>query len=153
MRKTDTVFNLALQRLRYNKSRTLLTGIAILLTTILLTAIGTIGVAILDMNRQILSDYHASFGDLAPEQVEILSSHIRVETLNTSETFADIINGKMNGVLTYTDVLRDDRTDTADNSTHGLTLEEGHYPEAEDEICSSPSFSAVWGQSLSSAAK
>ena len=81
MQKTDTVFNLALQRLRYNKSHTLLTGIAILLTTILLTAIGTTGVAILDMNRQIysLSDYHASFNELTPEQVQTLSSHIRVE--------------------------------------------------------------------------
>lgn len=119
MQKTDTVFNLALQRLRYNKSRTLLTGIAILLTTILLTAIGTTGVAILDMNRQIysLSDYHTSFNELTPEQVEILSSHIRVEALDTSETFADIINGKMNGVLTYTDILRDDRAETADNKS------------------------------------
>lgn len=142
MRKTNTIQNLALQRLRYNKSRTLLTGIAILLTTMLLMAIGTVGVAALDMNRQIysLSDYHASFNELTPEQVEILSSHLRVEALDTSETFADIINGKMNGVLTYTDVLRDDRTETTDNSTHGLALEEGHYPEAEDEICSSPIF-------------
>lgn len=102
MRKTDTVFHLAWQRLRYNKSRTLLTGIAILLTTMLLTAIGTIGVAILDMNRQIysLSDYHASFNGLTPDQVQTLSSHIRVEALSTSEVFADISNGKMNGALT-----------------------------------------------------
>lgn len=142
MRKTNIIQNLALQRLRYNKSRTLLTGIAILLTAMLLMAIGTVGVASLDMNRQIysMSDYHASFGGLTTEQVEILSSHLRVEALDTSETFADIINGKMNGVLTYIDVLRDDRAETADNSSHGLTLEEGHYPEAEDEICSSPIF-------------
>lgn len=142
MRKTDTVFHLAWQRLRYNKSRTLLTGIAILLTTMLLTAIGTVGVAILDMNRQIysLSDYHASFNGLTPKQVQTLSSHIRIEALQTSETFADIKNGKMNGVLTYTDVLRDDRAKATDNSMHALTLEEGHYPEAENEICSSPVF-------------
>lgn len=142
MRKTDTVFHLAWQRLGYNKSRTLLTSIAILLTTMLLTAIGTVGVAILDMNRQIysLSDYHASFNGLTSKQVQTLSSHIRVEALQTSETFADIKNGKMNGVLTYTDVLRDDRAKAADGSIHALTLEEGHYPEAENEICSSPVF-------------
>lgn len=142
MRKTDTVFHLAWQRLRYNKSRTLLTGIAILLTTMLLTAIGTVGVASFDMNRQIysLSDYHASFNGLTPKQVQTLSSHIRIEALQTSETFADIKNGKMNGVLTYTDVLRDDRAKAADGSIHALTLEEGHYPEAENEICSSPVF-------------
>lgn len=142
MRKTDTVFHLALQRLRYNKSRTLLTGIAILLTTMLLTAIGTVGVAILDMNRQIysLSDYHASFNGLTSKQVQTLSSHIRIEALQTSETFANIKNGKMNGVLTFTNVLRDDRAETADSNTHALTLEEGHYPEKENEICSSPVF-------------
>lgn len=142
MRKTDTVFHLAWQRLRYNKSRTLLTGIAILLTTMLLTAIGTVGVAILDMNRQIysLSDYHASFNGLTSKQVQTLSSHIRVEALQTSETFANIKNGKMNGVLTFTNVLRDDRAETADSNTHALMLEEGHYPEAENEICSSPVF-------------
>lgn len=142
MHKTNTIPNLALQRLRYNKSRTLLTGIAILLTTMLLTAIGTVGVATLDMNRQIysLSDYHASFNGLTPEQVQTLSSHIRVEALSTSEVFADISNGKMNGVLTYTDVLRDDRAEASDGSIHALTLEEGHYPEAENEICSSPVF-------------
>lgn len=142
MRKTDTVFHLAWQRLRYNKSRTLLTGIAILLTTMLLTAIGTVGVASFDMNRQIysLSDYHASFNGLTPKQVQTLSSHIWVEALQTSETFADIKNGKMNGVLTFTNVLRDDRAETADSNTHALTLEEGHYPEAENEICSSPVF-------------
>lgn len=142
MHRANTILNLALQRLRYNKSRTLLTGIAILLTTMLLMAIGTVGVAILDMNRQIysLSDYHASFNGLTPEQVQTLSSHIRVETLQTSETFADIKNGKMNGALTYTEVLRDDRTESADHTTHALTFEEGHYPEAENEICSSPVF-------------
>lgn len=142
MRKTNTIQTLALQHLRYNKSRTLLTGIAILLTTMLLTAIGTIGVAILDMNRQIysLSDYHASFNGLTPNQVQTLSSHIRVEALSTSEVFADISNGKMNGALTYTDVLRDDRAESADRTPHAVTLEEGHYPEAENEICSSPVF-------------
>lgn len=142
MRKTNTVSNLALQRLRYNKSRTLLTGIAILFTTMLLMAIGTTGVAMLDMNRQIYSqsDYHASFNGLTPGQVQTLSSHIRVEALSTAEVFADIINGKMNGVLTYTEVLRDDRTDAADSNPHAQTLTEGHYPEAENEICSSPIF-------------
>ena len=44
MTRNNTVLGLALSKLRYNKSRTLLTGIAIMLTTMLLTAIGTVGV-------------------------------------------------------------------------------------------------------------
>ena len=141
MKKNNTVLSLALSKLRYNKSRTLLTGIAIMLTTMLLTAIGTVGVATFDMNRQIyaLSDYHASFSGLTPEQVQILSSHIQVEALSTNETFADIINGKMNGVLYSEETLRDDRADT-DSGKHAQEPAEGHYPAAEDEICSSPVF-------------
>lgn len=141
MKKNNTVLGLALSKLRYNKSRTLLTGIAIMLTTMLLMAIGTVGVATFDMNRQIyaLSDYHASFSGLTPEQVQILSSHIQVEALSTNETFADISNGKMNGVLYSEETLRDDRADT-DNGIHAQEPAEGHYPESEDEICSSPIF-------------
>lgn len=141
MKRNNTVLGLALSKLRYNRSRTLLTGIAIMLTTMLLMAIGTVGVATFDMNRQIysMSDYHASFNGLTSEQVQILSSHIQVEALNTNETFADIINGKMNGVLFSEETLRDDRADT-DSGMHAQEPAEGHYPEAEDEICSSPVF-------------
>lgn len=141
MKRNNTILNLALSKLHCNKSRTLLTGIAIMLTTMLLTAIGTVGVASFDMNRQIyaLSDYHASFNGLTPEQVQILSSHIQVEALSTNETFADISNGKMNGVLYSEETLRDDRADT-DSGMHAQEPAEGHYPEAEDEICSSPVF-------------
>lgn len=142
MKRNNTVFHLALSKLRYNRSRTMLTGIAIMLTTMLLAAIGTVGVAILDMNRQIYSqaDYHAILSSLTPEQVQVLSSHIQVEALSTTETFADVINGKMNGVLIYTETLRDDRSEAADNNIHTRDLVEGHYPEAENEICSTPIF-------------
>lgn len=87
MKKTNTVRSLALSKLRYNRSRTMLTGIAIMLTTMLLMAIGTIGTATLDMNRQMyaLADYHARFGGLTPDQVNVLSNHIQVEALSTTE--------------------------------------------------------------------
>lgn len=142
MKRNNTVLGLALSKLRYNRSRTLLTGIAIMLTTMLLMSIGTVGVATFDMNRQIysMSDYHASFNGLTSEQVQILSSHIQVEALSTNETFADISNGKMNGVLYFQETLRDDRADTTGSGMHAQEPAEGHYPEAEDEICSSPVF-------------
>lgn len=73
MKRTNTVRSLALSKLRYNKSRTMLTGIAIMLTTMLLMAIGTVGTGALDMNRQIYAqaDYHARFGGLTPDQVNV----------------------------------------------------------------------------------
>ena len=74
MKRTNTVRSLALSKLRYNKSRTMLTGIAIMLTTMLLMAIGTVGTGALDMNRQIYAqaDYHARFVGLTPDQVDVL---------------------------------------------------------------------------------
>lgn len=142
MKKTNTVFTLAVSRLRFHKSRTLLTGLAIMLTTMLLTAIGTVGIASFNMNRLIVSesDYHAIFGGLTTDQADVLSKHINVEAMSTTEIFADIVNGKMNGALIYRETVRDDRL-TDNNSVLGpLTLESGHYPETEDEICSSPVF-------------
>lgn len=142
MRKTNTVFTLAISRLRFHKSRTLLTGIAVMLTTMLLTAIGTVGIASFNMNRQAVlgSDYHAIFDGLTADQADILSKHINVEAMSTTEIFADIVNGKMNGVLIYRETVRDDRLTDNDSVLGPLQMESGHYPEAEDEICSSPVF-------------
>ena len=143
MKKTNTVRSLALSKLRYNKSRTMLTGIAVMLTTMLLMAIGTVGTAALDMNRQMyaLADYHARFRGLTPDQVSVLSKHIQVEAITTAEVFATIENGKMNGALSYQETLKDARSAVGDDSLHSVALASGHYPEAENEICSSPAFS------------
>lgn len=142
MRKTNTVFTLAKSRLRFHKSRTLLTGIAIMLTTMLLTAIGTIGIASFHMNRQIVSasDYHAIFDGLTTDQADVLSRHVNVEALSTTEILADIVNGKMNGALIYRTTIKDNRLTDNDSVLGPLKMESGHYPEAEDEICSSPVF-------------
>ena len=142
MKKTNTVRSLALSKLRYNKSRTMLTGIAVMLTTMLLMAIGTVGTAALDMNRQMyaLADYHARFRGLTPDQVSVLSKHIQVEAITTAEVFATIENGKMNGALSYQETLKDARSAVGDDSLHSVALASGHYPEAENEICSSPAF-------------
>lgn len=142
MRKSNTVFTLAISRLRFHKSRTLLTGIAIMLTTMLLTAIGTVGIASFNMNRLAVlgADYHAVFDSLTPDQTDILSKHINVEAMSTTEIFADIVNGKMNGVLIYRENVRDDRLTDNDSVLGPLQMESGHYPETEDEICSSPVF-------------
>lgn len=131
------IFHLALSKLHYHKSRTLLTGIAIMLTTMLLTAIGTSAIAMLDMNRQLAvaqTNYHAAFGLTEPEQLSILSKHINVESLATMENFAKVINGKMNGYLRYYDTVKDGIYFS------NLELTEGHFPEKENEICSVPSF-------------
>ena len=46
------ITSLAKSRIKYNKSRTILTAIAIMLTTMLLMGLGTSAVGLLDFNRQ-----------------------------------------------------------------------------------------------------
>lgn len=135
--KNNTVFTLAMSKLRFHKSRTLLTGIAIFLTTTLLMGIGTSGIAMLDMNRQYAqerSNYHAAFYLETSEQLAALSNHISVESMAAVENFATIINGKMNGFLSCYENVKNGLY--FDN----LRLAEGCFPEKEDEICSLPAF-------------
>lgn len=91
----------------------------------------------LDMNRQLAlsqSNYHASFRLTQPQQLSILTKHINVESLDTIETFAQIVNGKMNGSLNFYKTIKDGIYFS------NLELTEGHFPEKEDEICSAPAF-------------
>lgn len=101
--------SLASKRIRYNRSRTLLTIIAITLTTMLLMALGTSAVGLLDFNKQQASansNAHATIQDLTKEQVDKLSNHADVESLETNEIFATIKYGRMNGFLTFTDEIK-----------------------------------------------
>ncbi|MDE7429591.1 MAG: hypothetical protein K2N00_10070, partial [Lachnospiraceae bacterium] len=137
MKKNSTVFALAVSKLRYHKSRTILTGIAILLTTMLLTAIGTSAIALLDMDRQMakaMGNDHAAFRLTSTEQLATLSNHINVESLETIETFAEIIDNNTNGFLICRETIKEGLY------FYGLQPAEGHFPEKEDEICALPAF-------------
>lgn len=128
---------LAKSRIKYNKSRTILTAIAIMLTTMLLMGLGTSAVGLLDFNRQqasASSNVHAALKNLTADQVDMLKNHVDVESLETSEIFATVEYGKMNGFLTYTQ-------DIKSGIYHGIgKLIEGRYAEASNEICGPKAF-------------
>lgn len=128
---------LAKSRIKYNKSRTILTAIAIMLTTMLLMGLGTSAVGLLDFNRQqasASSNVHATLKNLTAEQVNMLKNHVDVESLETSEIFATVEYGKMNGFLTYTQNVKS-------GIYHGIgTLIEGRYAEDSNEICGPKAF-------------
>lgn len=132
-----TILSLAQSRLRYNKSRTVLTAIAILLTTVLLMGLGTSALGLLDMNRQQAAadgNVHAVFKNLNSEQVAMLSKHMDVSAVEINEAFASIDYGKMNGFLTYGKQVKE-------GIYHGVgNLIEGHLPEAADDICGPKAF-------------
>ena len=131
------ITSLAGKRIRYNKSRTLLSVIAITLTTMLLMALGTSAVGLLDFNKQqaaATTNAHATVKGLTHQQVEKLSNHADVESLKTNEIFATIDYDRMNGYLTYTDEIKDGIVQGVGN------LVEGHEAEKADEIVGSRAF-------------
>lgn len=132
-----TITTLAASRIRYHKSRSILTAIAIMLTTTLLMTVGTSAVGLLDMNRQEAAsegNVHATFNDLTPEQAEMLKNHMDVEAIETRQFFASVEYEKMNGSLNSAKVLKD-------GIYHALgNLIEGHEAILEDEICGPAAF-------------
>ena len=132
-----TIRMLAKSRMKYNKSRTLLTGVAIMLTTVLLMGVGTSAVGLLDMNRQqaaAADNVHATLRDLNQTQVDMLKNHMDVEALEINEIFATVEYGKMNGFLNYTRQEKEGIYHSTGN------LIEGHFAEAADEICGPKAF-------------
>ena len=128
---------LALSRIRHQKSRTLLTVIAILLMTVLLMGLGTTVMGLMDLNRREAmaeNNVHAVFRDLNNQQIAVLKNHKDVEALETDEFFATVEYGKINGYLTFAQSLKD-------GIYHGTgNLIEGRAPQSDNEISASKAF-------------
>lgn len=101
-----TITNLAQSRIRFHRSRTVFTVIAILLTTILLMGLGTSAMGLINGQKQMAAsqnNYHAVMKNLTAEQLNTLASHMDVEAVQAQEIFAKIQYEKMNGLLTWSD--------------------------------------------------
>lgn len=140
--KNNTISSLAKSRVTYNRSRSVLTVIAITLTTTLLMGLVTSALGIFDMQRQqALADgnHHATIRHLTTKQVEMLRNHLDVESLEAVAQFATIRHGNIEGYLTASSVLKE-------GIYHGSdALTEGRFPESPDEICGPPAFFECMG--------
>ena len=133
----STISTLAVSRIKYNRSRTILTAVSIMLTTVLLTAIATSALGLLNYNKLRVTEegnVHASLNSLDTKQIEMLKNHMDVEAVEVSEVFATIEYGKMNGHLSYAEDLKEGIYHQYGN------LLEGHKPEDIDEICGPKAF-------------
>lgn len=131
------ITSLAKSRIKYNKSRSLLTVIAVMLTTTLLMALGTSAVGLLDFNKQgaaSVSNIHATMSNLTQDQVNRLKNHVDVESMDTSEIFASVEKDKMNGFLGYKEEVKG-------GMYYGVgELIEGDYAKELYEICGPKAF-------------
>lgn len=135
--KNKTITALAKSRVSYHKSRSILTIVAITLTTTLLMGLITSAIGLFDVNRQIAleeGNHHAVVRHLNTKQLQMLQNHFDVESLEASLLFAEIDYDRMNGYLSVNSTLKG-------GIYHGIgSLTEGHLPEAADEICGPPAF-------------
>lgn len=135
--KNSTISALAKSRIRHNKSRSILTGAAILLTTTLLTGLVTSAIGLFDVTRQQAlaeGNHHAIIRHLTSRQMEMLDNHLDVESLMASVQFATVSYENMDGFLTADATLKE-------GIYHGIgNLTQGHLPEKPDEICGPPAF-------------
>lgn len=80
-----TVTKTALANLKQNKGRNILSGIAIILTSLLLISTMTFGYGMIELQKSavniIYPTWHAMFRDVPEEKVDILKNHADVETL------------------------------------------------------------------------
>ncbi|MCM1087730.1 MAG: ABC transporter permease [Muribaculaceae bacterium] len=133
----QTIKALAKSRIRYHKSRTLLTATAIMLTATLLMGLGTSAAGLLDVNKQQAKadgNVHAIFSGLNQRQIEMLGNHMDVEAVEVSELFATVEYGKMNGYLNVGKPIKE-------GIYHRLgNVIEGHEATLADEICGPKAF-------------
>lgn len=135
--KNNTVSSLAKSRITYNKSRSVLTVIAIGLTTVLLMSVVTSAIGLFDVSRQqavYAGNQHATILHLTAKQVEMLNNHLDVEALDVHTEFASVLYDNMNGSLGIGTTLKEGISYGTGNLT------EGHFPQAPDEICGPPAF-------------
>lgn len=131
----NTVTRTALANIRQNKSRNTLSGIAIILTTLLIFLVLTIGWDSLSIRfagvNAYYPTYHCMFRQVPQKNADALKSHADIETLGLRADFGEIVN-KDSSILMIA-------MDSEALTLNKIELEKGNFPEKENEIVIYPS--------------
>lgn len=136
-----TTTKLALGNIKTDKSRALLTGIAVFLTTALITVILFGCNAVIQNNRthaaEDYGEHYGVFSRITPEQIKTLKLHAQFYNIGL-QTYA--AEGSLKGYhLSYY------CTDSVMRKLSHFTVESGQYPRAENEILAQREFFQVQG--------
>lgn len=136
MKRRSTTTELALANIRTNKTRSVLIGISVMLTTMLLTVIALTGYGMIKDNRVNAGvrygEYHGAFVQVKPEVYGEMRIHSAFYDVGRSETFGSVELEKADGVLSYMD-------DTAIEVSY-TEASEGALPVKEQEIAGQKGF-------------
>ncbi|MGN1165892.1 MAG: ABC transporter permease [Lachnospiraceae bacterium] len=124
------VFRIALSNMKYHKSKNILTGIAIFLTTLLLFLVPTMGMDLINGQKAAVNElyptWHALFRNVSEDTAAKLASHHSVEKYGLRSDLGYLVADDANINLMYMDAEA--------INMHKLGLSEGRLPEAENEI-------------------
>ena len=128
----NTITRTALANLKQNKSRNILSGIAILLTTLLIFLILTVGYDSITVRfagvNAYYPTYHVMFRQVSQENADALKSHADIETVGLREDFGEVVSGSSDTAIPM--IAMDAQALTLNK----VTLEEGSYPTKDNEI-------------------
>ena len=125
---------IALANMKYHKSKNILTGIAIFLTTLLLFVVPTVGYDMIISEKAGISElyptWHALFRNIDEETAQKLSAHHLVKRYGLRSDVGYMTDDDADIALIYMDEEGLD--------LYKIEIAEGKWPEAENEIVVSP---------------
>ncbi len=124
------IVQIALANAKYHKSKNILTGVTIFLTTLLLFLVPTIGYGMIECQNVVINEkyptWHALYRDITEETVTKLSGHHLVERFGLRSDFGVVANIEAEIMMLYLDENGFD--------LYKQELLEGKFPETEEEI-------------------
>ncbi|MGN0496283.1 MAG: ABC transporter permease [Lachnospiraceae bacterium] len=124
------VAGIAFSNMKYHKSKNILTGIAIFLTTLLLFLVPTMGMDLINSQKAAINElyptWHALFRNVSEDTVTKLSSHHLIEKYGLRSDLGYIAGDDTKIAMMYMDAKA--------MELYKLELSEGRLPEAENEI-------------------
>lgn len=130
-----TVSRIAYDNLKYNKSKNILTGIAIFLTTFLLFIVPTVGKNMIDaeyaMVNEIYPEWYGAYADIDADTVNAVSIHNDIGTWGLQSDIGIIPVSDVSGSEVKFSMIYLDKNGAALSKQ---TLAEGRLPEQKNEV-------------------
>ncbi len=125
------ITQISFKNMKYYRNRNIITGIAIFLTSVLLFILPTVGVNLINTQFEIINryyaKYHAQYRNVDSTLVKKLSAHHGIARYGLRSDIGYVSRAEPSTIiLTYIDA------ECAE--LYNMRLEEGHLPNAEDEI-------------------
>lgn len=131
------VTNLALSSIKKDKTRSILVTISIFMTTVLLAVIATVGLSLMEANKQNsgiwYGSYFGTYKNMTEEQVSKMQQRSEFTDIGKMEVFG-MVDSKKDLYLAWADRM------CMEMNHMDRNLEEGSYPAEESEIAGQRSF-------------